>query len=693
MRKWILLWLGLMIWGGGKVFAGEGPIAWWKFDEGQGRSTVEAVSGRKDSIEGNFRYAAGVRGTGLKCDGFTTRVICEAGKSPALSGSFTVEAWIVPQEYPWNWCAIVNQEKEHGAGYFFGIDQYGHVGLQLAVEGKWYECTSEKSVPFMRKWSHVAGTFDKDSGISLYIDGQPAGSMAVKGAFTPAAGVCIEIGRNHKKTLLDARSLVRKEVNFPTSYSFDGIIDDVKIYGRALSAGEIGQAYQKDGPGGKPDLQWRRLPEVRTEQKGFGAFYCRLKFYPEWDALWRVDDYPDVVVNFDEGPYKMVFWHGTSYNMNLVTENGIWVGDQSAETGAAAGCAEHMSDKHCRYAHVRIIENNDARVVVHWRYALCDVLYNIAGVDKDSGWGVWADEYYYIYPDGLAVRNFHVHGASGFSVTEPTVLNNPGQKAEDNISLDAVTVGNMSGEIHTFRWDPWPVESKGRQSFEKVVPKGNLCILNLKSLFKPCYVYEPRSRIGPYGWPPEVRPEYSHFPTWNHWPVSQAASDGRYALFPDRVSSSAITSPRVPERLASKDSITREGQFIMGFTDRPMEELLFFAGSWVNPAELKVFTSSYKSEGYRRNERAYVLSKVGGSDGGVKFELCGSDEHPVFNPVFVIMNWGDKKAKLVVDGREIACGKEFRFGHRRRLEGSDLVVWLKMKVREAVKISLVSAAE
>ena len=33
------------------------------------------------------------------------------------------------------------------------------------------------------------------------------------------------------------------------------------------------------------------------------------------------------------------------------------------------GDFEPMSDKQDRYSHVRIVENNDARTVIHWRYA------------------------------------------------------------------------------------------------------------------------------------------------------------------------------------------------------------------------------------------------------------------------------------------------------------------------------------
>lgn len=72
--------------------------------------------------------------------------------------------------------------------------------------------------------------------------------------------------------------------------------------------------------------------------------------------------------------------------------------DQSVETGGPHGCSEHMVDKQCRHAHVRVIENTDARVVVHWRYASVDVGYLFPEIRHGT------DEYYYIYPDCVAVR-------------------------------------------------------------------------------------------------------------------------------------------------------------------------------------------------------------------------------------------------------------------------------------------------
>jgi hypothetical protein len=385
----------------------------------------------------------------------------------------------------------------------------------------------------------------------------------------------------------------------------------------------------------------------------------------------------------------MVFWRGTNYNMNLVTENGKWVGDQSAERGGGGtiGCCEHMSDKQCRYAHVRIIENHDARVVVHWRYALCDVLYSIARQDRTTSWGAWADEYYYIYPDGVAVRYFQVHGVNGCSITEPAALNNPGEKAEDNLHVDALTTANMKGEIHSHSWDPWPGSGRIAAPFTNALPNANISVVNFKSVSKPYYIYEPGTRIIPYGGgTKEVRTEYSKFPTWNHWPASLEPSDGHYPVVADRVTSSAVTSPEPPMKQRGDGSV--EGRFIMGFTDKPIEKLTPLARSWLQSAELKSISKGFGSEGYSRDQRAFLLTRVGRKGASLEFELPASEKSPVVNPAFVIKGWGRAKAKLRVNGKKVKRGGDFRLGHRDTLEGSDLVVWIKTEAVKPVKISL-----
>lgn len=209
-----------------------------------------------------------------------------------------------------------------------------------------------------------------------------------------------------------------------------------------------------------PDIPPRRFPTISPTGE-FGATYAKLTYYDEWDALWRSGQYSDVVVQFDEHPIKVMFWRGSRYSACWVSENGKWMADQSRETGenwdapidpylVPTGCCEHMSDTQCRHSHVRIIENHDARVVVEWRYALIDVRYRQSGVDPVTGWGFWGDEYYYIYPDGVAVRHV-LPGEGGWQ--ETIFFNEPGTRPEDNVELEAVTLVNLKGDTHTYSWE------------------------------------------------------------------------------------------------------------------------------------------------------------------------------------------------------------------------------------------------
>ncbi|MHC4499101.1 MAG: LamG domain-containing protein, partial [Planctomycetota bacterium] len=347
--------------------AKEGPVAWWKFDG----DSVDSITAGKDTIRGNFKFVEGVAGKALKFDGLTTSVARTADKAPKLGEAFTIQAWVALGAYPWNWCPIVSQADFGKSGYYFGIDSNGRVGLCFSA-----------------------------GGVTIYKNGSKVASLALEGTIEYAPQMDLLIGRNHEK--MAPTHPVRAFATHPSWYSFDGVIDEIKIYSRALSAEEIAAAFEGAKPKRKPDIPERRFPTAPDSGR-FGAFYTRLKYYDEWDALWRTSDYTDILVQFDEHPIKVMFWRGSRYSPCWVTENGKWMADQSREEGGgglegAQGCCEHMSDAQCRHSHVRLIENNDARVVVHWRYALIDTLYRQAGVDAVTGWGLWGDEVYTIYP-------------------------------------------------------------------------------------------------------------------------------------------------------------------------------------------------------------------------------------------------------------------------------------------------------
>ncbi|HEY2469539.1 MAG TPA: LamG domain-containing protein [Terracidiphilus sp.] len=660
------------------------PVAWWKFDENHGDIAHDSAGGQNDRILNFHDWVRGVSGGGLKFDGFTTLVERDARNTPKLQGGFTIDAWVAIQSYPWNWVAIVDQDDERNSGYFFGIDAKGRLGLEVSVWGVWEICQSDIRVP-LAKWTHVTGVYDPDNGIHLYINGRPEGSLPVLGNFTPATSVPLRIGRNIED--LPPVALVRKNAAFPAKYSLDGILDEIRIYDRSLSPSEVAATHDPVLIARTPDLAARHWPSFPQSAEHLNAAYTSLSLYPEWDRLWRMGEDSDVVVSFWKLPAHYVFWRGANFGPNMVTENGIWMSDQSFEGSTKVGTAEHMNDKHDMHASISIVETSDARVVLRWRYALVDVLGNFADIDSLTGWGDWAEEYFYIYPDGVAVRNGTIHGTRGkYSFTEPTLLLEPGKKPEDFISLQAATIANDSGESRTYSWEP----AAPAFPFPEQPVNANIALVNLKSRFKPFYIYRPGTILGPYGWPPEYRPQYSHFPVWDHWPVNQIPSDGRFALYPDHFASSAIMSPNPKATWIDGPGPTKTTYFLFGLTDGSIADMARLDRSWLNPPIAKIEGSG--SAVYEAGQRAYLIHGAQTADKNrptVNLMLEASETSPVVNPALVIDGWGEGSPSVHLDG-SLLDRQKYRIGYRRTLAGTDLIVWLEETSTRPVKIVITS---
>lgn len=151
-----------------------------------------------------------------------------------------------------------------------------------------------------------------------------------------------------------------------------------------------------------------KLPYGPEGKGRFGAYYTTLKYSPEWDAQWRVGSKADVVVRFDQYDYRLVFWRGTNYVPLWVNERRVWI---------THGCVERPNaspkwDKLCKYSFASVIESNDARVVVRWRYALVNKDGKLVNTDPMTNWNDWVDEYYTIYPDAVCVRRMTLHSSN-----------------------------------------------------------------------------------------------------------------------------------------------------------------------------------------------------------------------------------------------------------------------------------------
>lgn len=640
------------------------------FDEEQSRSQLDSLI--------SISYVSGIDGKAALFDGYTSE-LHRSGVN--VNKSLFVEVWIAPSEYSYNISSIVRQQNESKQGFDFAINHLGQLVLTMATEQEPLVCITTQSVPCY-KWSHVAFSYEEKVGIKIYINGVISNSLDFTdhAIFANKSPLVLGVSFDKMAPTFTERATSK---GHKLQMRYSGLIDELKISDKVPTIKTIAEQVNRIGKVNQQALGIIEMPARTVPQGEFGAYYTRLRFSDGWESLWRVGDYADVVVRFPDSPIKYVFWRGTGYIPAVVTENNIWMTDQSVENFSTGECYETMGDKQCRYSHVRILESTPARCVVHWRYALASINHQIMHEDE-TGWGDWVDEYWTIYPDGVAVRKqilYSDHFAKakgGYQFQETIIFNQPGTKPQDNIEMDAIEFCDMDGNTVSYSW-----KEGAPKKFDKSLTQP-IQLVNLKSEYKPFSIFHPErtTKPFPFGWVEN----YSTFPCWNHWPVSQIRSDGRNATSPDRPSHSSLAetngSKQIVEYGQNKQVIARQ---MIGMTTKPITSLLALARSWNYAPSIEVNTKDFKSNGYDIYQRAYLLESI--NDNRLDITLHASKMSPVLNPTFVIKGWGRVNLSILINGKPLDKEK-VKIGLLSTLEGKTTIVSIELQAEAITTISI-----
>jgi hypothetical protein len=202
------------------VPAAGGLVAAYSFEENTGTTTADkSGKGHTGTLTGVDWADDGKNGLGLWFPGVNNWVTIADANDLDLTNGMTLEAWVNPFSLSgWNTVMM----KEAGGAFAYGL--YANDGspwpaVTLQIGGADRTAAGTAALP-LNTWSHLAATYD-GATLRLYRNGVQIGSRAQTGNILTSTGA-LRIGGN----------AIWGEY-------FRGLIDDVRIYNRALSAAEI----------------------------------------------------------------------------------------------------------------------------------------------------------------------------------------------------------------------------------------------------------------------------------------------------------------------------------------------------------------------------------------------------------------------------------------------------------------------
>ena len=200
-------------------------VGWWKLDDGSGtvaRDSSHAFKGNDGTLVGDPKWVKGRKGGALQLEG---NQYVSLGN--ILQGGFpemTIACWVKHGTSQWqNIVERSSWDKSDGIGLMMDYNtnsvSFGHYGIVAA--------TSKINVQD-NQWHHVAGAMRQSGSDYIY-------SIYVDGKLDSTATNAMGLTATENGWAIGAR--------YDGTWTYQGLVEDVRVYDRALSDSEIAAIY------------------------------------------------------------------------------------------------------------------------------------------------------------------------------------------------------------------------------------------------------------------------------------------------------------------------------------------------------------------------------------------------------------------------------------------------------------------
>ncbi len=252
----------------------DGLICHWKFDEGSGNRAYDSA------LENHLwvwwpDWVNGVVGGAVSFDGRDSGEVEHSASQEIYTNQITLSVWIKLNRDVGNdegrIVAKQLDEENSWALAIYGEGYSGSTGNQIVFHDSdgsslWYDCISPTHLN-ANQWYHIAAT-DTAGRIEIYLNGKLDWSSDAGYGIPSEIQAPIRVGRAHYRAY------------------FNGSMDDLRVYNRALSEAEVGELYENGVWG------YGSLAEPLFADSARGDYHLRSKrgrYWPEHN-LWVLDD-------------------------------------------------------------------------------------------------------------------------------------------------------------------------------------------------------------------------------------------------------------------------------------------------------------------------------------------------------------------------------------------------------------------
>jgi hypothetical protein len=221
-----------------RVKAGQPERAMWQLDDATGANAARgAAPERTAELRGGATPGApGAKGTAVSFDGVDDYAVTDIPAVDTSTG-FSVSAWAKLSEMPDHAAIVAAQPGNHAPGfelyYSKAYDRWAFNQYKADAPGADIARAMQASAGGVQagQWTHLVGTYSASSDeLKLYVNGQPAGTTSYDSPWDARRGLQIGAGSYDGQ---------------PGSF-FPGAIDEVQIFDKPLSSGEVTRLYGKE---------------------------------------------------------------------------------------------------------------------------------------------------------------------------------------------------------------------------------------------------------------------------------------------------------------------------------------------------------------------------------------------------------------------------------------------------------------